>query len=231
MINRYNRQLFLLGENSPQILADTTVMICGLGGVGGYILEGLARAGVGSFVLIDNDTFDTSNLNRQLLCTVETIGKNKTDIAKSRLLSINPNAHCVIEKVFLNRENIPAIISKYQPNYVADATDCIDSKVALAKCCEDNDILIISSMGTGNKLDPTCFECVDIFSTSVCPLAKVMRKRLKDEGVSRLKVVYSKETPKSNGKIVNSVSFVPSVAGMVIAGEILKDLCGKNKLK
>lgn len=229
MIDRYKRQLYLLGQDSPLILSDKTVMICGLGGVGGYIVEALARVGVGRFVLIDNDCFDASNLNRQLLCTTENIGKSKISAAKERIHLINPKAVCFEEEVFLDKSNVPTILKKYQADYVADAIDFIEAKIALAKYCELLNIPIIASMGTGNKLDPTAFECTDIYKTTVCPLAKAMRKMLKEEGVSHLRVVYSKEPSKSNGRTVNSVSFVPSVAGMVIAGEIIKDLCGIKK--
>lgn len=224
MIRRYERQLPLLGEDSPAVLENKTVMICGLGGVGGFILEGLARAGVGKFILIDNDTFDITNLNRQILCTTTTLGLSKAKVAAERATVINPNAVCIPEIVFLNKDNIEPLLEKHSPDYVADAIDNISAKVALAKLCEIKGIPIISSMGTGNKLDPTAFKCTDIYKTSVCPLAKVMRKLLREENVSSLKVVYSEELPKFSGKVVSSVSFVPSVAGMIIAGEILKDL-------
>ncbi len=228
MSERYSRQLSLLGDDSPALLSKKTVMICGLGGVGGYIMEALVRVGVGNFILIDNDCFDQSNLNRQLLATTASIGKKKTAIAKERVLSINPDAICVTADVFLDKNNVPELLQKYHPDYVADAIDFVEAKIALAKHCELFSIPLISSMGTGNKLDPTAFECTDIYKTSMCPLAKSMRKRLKEEGVSRLKVVYSKEPAKTSGQVVNSVSFVPSTAGMVIAGEIIKDLCGIN---
>ncbi|MBE6678373.1 MAG: tRNA threonylcarbamoyladenosine dehydratase [Ruminococcaceae bacterium] len=225
MSERYSRQLSLLGDNSPALLSKKTVMICGLGGVGGYVLEALVRVGIGSFILIDNDCFDQSNLNRQLLATTANIGKKKTVIAKERVLLINPDAICVAADVFLDKNNVPELLQKYRPDYVADAIDFVEAKVALAKHCESLGIPLIASMGTGNKLDPTAFECTDIYKTSTCPLARSMRKRLKDEGVSHLKVVYSKEPAKPSGQVVNSVSFVPSTAGMIIAGEIIKDLC------
>ena len=228
MTERYSRQLSLLGENSPALLAKKNVMICGLGGVGGYILEALVRVGVGTFILVDNDSFDESNLNRQLLATTDSLGKKKTLIAKDRVLLINPKAVCITEDVFLDKQNVPLLLEKYKPDYVADAIDYVEAKIALAKHCEVLGIPIISSMGTGNKLDPTAFEGTDIYKTTMCPLAKSMRKRLKDSGVSHLKVVYSKEPVKASGAVVNSVSFVPSTAGMVIAGEIIKELCGIN---
>lgn len=226
MIDRYSRQLPLLGEDSPSLLASKLVMICGLGGVGSYILEGLVRSGIGNVILIDSDVFDETNINRQLLCTTENIGCVKTDEAKKRALLINPNICCITEAVFLNKDNVPHLLEKYKPDYIADAIDNISAKVALAKHGERLSIPVISSMGTGNKLEPTMLECTDIYNTSVCPLAKVMRKLLKDEGVGGLKVVYSKEVPKVKDKTISSVSFVPSVAGMIMAGEIIKDLCG-----
>lgn len=228
MSERYSRQTPLLGDNSTALLSDKLVMVCGLGGVGGYIVEALARAGIGKLLLIDNDCFDESNLNRQLFATSQNIGCRKTDEAKKRVLSVNPDVVCYIEDIFLNKENIPIMIEKYKPDYIADAIDNISAKVSLASNGEKMGIPVISSMGTGNKLDPMAFECTDIFKTSVCPLAKAMRKLLKDEGVKNLKVVYSKEIPKAKEKTVSSVSFVPSVAGMIIAGEIIKDLCGIN---
>ena len=151
-----------------------------------------------------------------------------TLIAKDRVLLINPKAVCITEDVFLDKQNVPLLLEKYKPDYVADAIDYVEAKIALAKHCEILGIPIIASMGTGNKLDPTAFECTDIYKTTMCPLAKSMRKRLKDSGVSHLKVVYSKEPVKASGAVVNSVSFVPSTAGMVIAGEIIKELCGIN---
>lgn len=226
MSERYVRQLSLLGEDSPSLLAEKRVMVCGLGGVGGYILEALVRSGVGKLVLVDMDVFSESNLNRQLLCTTNNIGRLKTEAAKERVKQINPGVLCEIEPLFLTPTNIPNLIDKYKPDYIADAIDNISAKVALASFADKNGISIISSMGTGNKLDPTAFECVDIYKTSVCPLAKVMRRLLKEKGVQKLKVVYSKELPKSKGEVVSSVSFVPATAGLIIAGEIIKDLCG-----
>lgn len=227
-MNRFQRQLSLLGENSPSLLSAKKVMVCGLGGVGGSVLECLTRAGVGTFILVDNDTFDPTNLNRQILCTENDIGRQKTAVAAERVRAINKEARCVELPIFLTADNIPRLLAELSPDYIADAIDNISAKVALAKQAEVLGIPLISSMGTGNKLDPTRFECADIYSTSVCPLAKCMRKLLKENGVEKLKVVYSKEVPKASGKTVSSVSFVPNAAGAVIAGEILKDLCNIN---
>ena len=228
MKEQFLRNEMLWGTEAQERLAAAHVIVFGLGGVGGSAAEGLARAGVGKLLLIDNDCFDESNLNRQLFATSQNIGCRKTDEAKKRVISVNHDVVCYTEDIFLNKENIPILIKKYKPDYIADAIDNISAKVSLAFNGEKMGIPVISSMGTGNKLDPMAFECTDIFKTSVCPLAKVMRKLLKDEGVKKLKVVYSKEQPKVKEKTVSSVSFVPSVAGMIIAGEIIKDLCGIN---
>ena len=228
MGTRYERQLPLLGHDSPSILGAKTVMICGLGGVGGYVLEALARAGCGNFVLVDSDVFEETNLNRQVLCTVDNIGKDKVSVACERVLSINPCANVFTEKTFLTKENIPALIDKYKPDYIADAIDNISAKITLAVEVDKRGIGIISCMGTCNKLFSNMFECVDISKTSVCPLAKAMRRLLKENGVKRLKVVYSKELPKTTGRTVCSVSFVPPTAGFLMAEHIIKDLLVLN---
>lgn len=224
MDNRYERQLPLLGESSAYVLSTKTVMLCGLGGVGGYVLEALVRAGCGNFVLIDSDVFDTTNLNRQVLCTVKEIGRPKVLVALERVKSINPDIVVYTEQTFLTEENIPSLIEKYKPDYIADAIDNISAKLTLAVEAQKNGIGIISCMGTGNKLTSNAFECVDISKTSVCPLARVMRRLLKERGVKKLKVIYSKEEPKTTGRTVCSVSFVPPTAGFLMAENIIKDL-------
>lgn len=224
--NRYERQLPLLGNDSPALLGSKTVMLCGLGGVGGYVLEALVRAGCGNFVLVDADVFEETNLNRQLLCTVTDIGKDKVEVGKERVLAIDPKAKVFTEKLFLGKENIPDLIDKYKPDYIADAIDNISAKISLAAEAEKRGIGIISCMGTGNKLQSNVFECTDIAKTSVCPLAKVMRRLLKENGVKKLKVVYSKELTKTSGRTVCSVSFVPPTAGFLMAEHIIKDLLG-----
>jgi len=221
---RYQRQLPLLGDSSPALLASKTVMLCGLGGVGGYVLEALVRAGCGRFVLVDCDAFDETNLNRQILATECNIGRVKVDVAAERVKAINSNAQVKTENVFLTEDNIPKLLDLYQPDYIADAIDNITAKLCLAQEAEKRGIGIVSSMGTGNKLKSNIFECVDISKTSVCPLAKAMRRLLKERGVKKLKVVYSKEQPIKNGATVGSVSFVPAAAGLLIAEEIIKDL-------
>lgn len=222
--NRYERQIPLLGEGCVSKLNGKTVLLCGLGGVGGYVLEALVRVGVGSIVVVDNDVFDVSNLNRQLLCTYDNVGEHKALVAKKRAEAINPAANISAEILFLSPENIPTILDKYKPDYIADAIDNITAKLCLAVEAQARGIGIISCMGTGNKLKSNAFECTDIYKTSVCPLAKVMRRLLKERGVKKLKVVYSKEEPKYKGTVVSSVSFVPAAAGLLMAEEIIKDL-------
>lgn len=229
---RFSRQVPLLGEDSGEILGEKTVLLCGLGGVGGHVLEALARAGVGRFILVDCDVFDVSNLNRQLLCTVDNLGTDKVLAGERRIKEINPSAEVKALKIFLDGEKIPALLSENRINCIVDAIDNVSAKVALAKHAEDLGIPIIASMGTGNKLDPSGFICADIYETSVCPLAKAMRKLLKEAGVKGLKVVYSKEPPvqakDGDGNfLLGSVSFVPGAAGLVIAKEAISELLKK----
>lgn len=226
---RFSRQAPLLGENSGELLSEKTVLLCGLGGVGGHVLEALARAGVGRFILVDCDVFEVSNLNRQLLCTVDSIGTDKVTVGEKRIKAINPETEVKALKIFLNNETIPSLLEENGINCIVDAIDNVSAKVYLAKHAEKLGIPIIASMGTGNKLDPSGFVCADIFQTSVCPLAKAMRKLLKEEGVKALKVVYSKEAPiqakdKDGNFLLGSVSFVPSAAGLVIAKEVISEL-------
>lgn len=201
----------------------------GLGGVGSYAVEALARTGVGNFILIDKDTVSISNINRQLIASYDTIGKYKVEVAKSRILSINPKANIQTFNEFFMPGN--SYILDNSITYVLDCIDTVTAKIELVMQSKKLNIPIISSMGTGNKLDPTKFEITDIYKTSVCPLAKVMRKELRMRNIDSLKVLYSKEEPikttlkNENGKpIPGSIAFVPSVAGLLIAGEVIKDL-------
>lgn len=227
--NAFCRTEYLIGQEALQKLKNSKVAIFGIGGVGSYVVEALARSGVGSFVLVDKDTVSISNLNRQLIATLNTIGKNKVDIAKERILSINPNAKVKTFADFFMPGNTNILDNSI--TYIVDAIDTVTAKIELVIQAKKLDIPIISSMGTGNKLDPTKFEISDIYDTSVCPLAKVMRKELKSRNISHLKVLYSKEKPiktniiDENGKLIpGTISFVPSVAGLIIAKEVVFDL-------
>ncbi len=224
MQEQYTRTAAILGEAAIKKLKSARVAVFGIGGVGTYAVEALARAGVGELHLIDNDVFTPSNLNRQLYATHDTIGKNKVDIARDRVLSINPECNVVTHKMFYLPETADQIdIAQF--DYIIDAVDTVSAKIELVLRATRAGVKIISCMGTGNKLCPEMLEVSDIYKTSVCPLAKVMRTRLKKEGIKKLKVVYSREEPiKNDSGIIASVPFVPSVAGLIIAGEVVKEL-------
>ena len=225
----------LIGNEGLDTLAKSKVIVFGVGGVGSFVVEALTRAGVGNLILVDNDTICISNLNRQIHATQATVGMIKVEAMKERVISINPNCNVEAKQVFITAENISEIIPS-DVDYVVDAIDTVTSKLALAEYCYKNNINIISSMGTGNKIDPTQFRVSDVFKTKVCPLAKVMRYELRKRGVKELKVVYSEEMPMTpdKGRAVpsqkrqtpGSISFVPPVAGMIIGGEVIKDLTG-----
>ena len=223
------RTKILIGDEGLEKLKNAKVAVFGIGGVGSFVVEALARAGVGCFVLIDKDQVSLSNINRQLIATYNTIGKLKVDVAKKRILSINPEAKVETFAEFFMPGNTNILNNSI--TYIVDAIDTVTAKIELVMQAQKLGVPIISSMGTGNKLNPCLFEITDIYKTQVCPLAKVMRKELKQRGVKHLKVLYSKEEPlKSgiigeNGKTIpGSISFVPSVAGLIIAGEVIKDL-------
>ena len=230
MLNRFSRTELLIGKDSLEKLKNAKVAIFGIGGVGSYVLEGLVRAGVGNFVLVDKDDVDITNINRQIIATTSTIGKPKVEVAKSRALDINPDINIQIYEEFFTPET-KGIVDK-SLTYIVDAVDNVTAKIELASRADKLNIPIISSMGTGNKLDNTKFEITDISKTSVCPLAKVIRKELRKRNIKKLKVVYSKEESikvknidtKTGKNTPGSVSFVPSVAGLTIAGEIVKDI-------
>ena len=222
MQEQYIRTELLLGEEAIKKLKKSTVAIFGIGGVGSYVLEGLARIGVGNFILVDRDEVSLSNINRQIIATTKTVGRKKVDVAKERVLEINPDCNIQIFDKFFMPDSEDIFDDKV--DYVVDAIDTVTAKIELVVRANKYKVPIISSMGTGNKLDPTKFEVCDINKTSVCPLAKVMRKELRKRDIKKLKVVYSKEEPKKVGQVPGSVSFVPSVAGLIIAGEVVKDL-------
>lgn len=225
MYEGFSREERLIGKENVEKLNKSKVAVFGIGGVGSFVVEGLARAGIGKFLLVDNDIVDITNINRQIHANITTIGKNKVDVMKERILNINPQAEVDVSTEFF----MPG--SKLLDNslgYIVDAIDTVTGKIELVCKANELNIPIISAMGTGNKLDPTKFEVADIYKTSVCPLAKVMRKELRARGIEKLKVVYSKEEPiKPNDgdyKTPASISFVPSVAGLIIAGEVIKDV-------
>lgn len=238
MDNRFIRTQMLIGSDGLEKLANSKVAVFGIGGVGGFVCEALARAGIGSLILVDNDAVSMSNLNRQIIATQNTIGMAKTEAMRERILSINPNCNIKVHNTFY-LPGISGIIDE-DTSYIVDAIDTVTAKIQLVMDAEKMGIPIISSMGTGNKLNPTQLMVADIYKTSVCPLAKVMRKELKQRGVKKLKVVYSKELPLecklseeeliAMGESTNkrrtpgSISFVPSAAGLIIASEVVKDL-------
>ncbi len=236
MLNQFSRTELLIGTENLKKLENSKVAIFGIGGVGSYVVEGLARAGIGNFILVDKDEVSLTNINRQIIATTKTLGKPKVEVAKERILEINPNAKVeIFQEFFMPESN--GILDK-SITYIVDAVDTVTAKIELVVRANKLNIPIISSMGTGNKLEPMKFEVTDIYKTSVCPLAKVMRKELKERGIKNLKVVYSKEEPiklnmniqedvqEQNSKKVTpgSISFVPSVAGLIIAGEVVKDI-------
>lgn len=234
MNERFSRTELLIGTDAMEKLKNSHVCVFGVGGVGGYVCEALARSGVGYLTLVDNDTVSVSNINRQIFALTSTVGMLKTAAAKERLTDINPGIKITEHNMFYLPETADEI-DLTQFDYVVDAIDTVTAKIYLAQKCAELNVPLISSMGTGNKLDPTAFEVTDIYKTSVCPLARVMRTELKKRNVKKLKVVYSKEQPKnavadsSNGRHApGSNAFVPSVAGLVIASEVIKDLIGET---
>ena len=229
MKEEFTRTAMLIGEESVEKLSSVHIAVFGIGGVGGYVTEALARCGVGECDLIDNDTVNITNINRQIIATHDTLGRFKTEVMRERILSINPEAKVNVYNTFYLPENSAEFdFTKY--DYIVDAVDTVTAKIEIIMNAKKAAIPIISSMGTGNKLDPTRFEIADIYKTTVCPLAKVMRRELKKRGVDRLKVLYSKEEPikqqAEDGKKPTpaSISFVPSAAGLIIAGEVIKEL-------
>lgn len=248
MLNQFSRTQMLLGEESMDRLSNAKVAVFGIGGVGGYVVEALVRSGVGSFVLVDDDKVCLTNLNRQLIATRKTVGKYKVEVMKDRILEINPKAEVEMRQCFYLPENADDFDFKNY-DYVVDAVDTVTAKLELIMRAKEAGVPVISCMGAGNKLDPTKFQVADIYKTTMCPLAKVMRRELKKRGVKKLKVVYSTEKPvrpledmsiscrtncicppgaqhkcTDRRDIPGSVAFVPSVAGLIIAGEVIKDL-------
>lgn len=241
MAQQFSRTQMLLGGEAMEKLRSARVAVFGLGGVGGYAVEALARSGVGALDIIDSDILSITNINRQIYAVMDTIGQYKADVAEARIAQINPEASVRSYKLFYSSETASVFdFSEY--DYVIDAIDTVTSKIELVVNAKAAHVPIICSMGAGNKLDPTGFEVADLFETSVCPLARVMRRELKQRGIGRLKVVYSKEPPLtpnaaadsfdesgSRRQLPGSIAFVPSVAGLIIAGEVIKDIAGVRR--
>lgn len=232
-MNQFSRSELLLGRAGMDKLKNSRVAVFGIGGVGGHAAEALARTGVGRLDLFDNDTVSLTNVNRQIVATLDKVGEYKVDVMKERIAQINPEAEVNAYRCFFMPDNSAEFdFTKY--DYVIDAVDTVTAKLELVMKCREADVPIICSMGAGNKLDATAFQVADIYKTSVCPLARVMRNELRKRGVKKLKVVYSQEPPMTPlpsdedcaKKVVpGSVAFVPSVAGLILAGEVIKDLC------
>ena len=218
-----SRTGLLIGEKAVEKLNGARVLIFGLGGVGSYAVEALSRAGIGHFTLVDGDKVSETNINRQIIATVSTVGKSKCEVSKSRILDVNPDAKVDTKEIFYLPENADSIdFSKY--DYVVDAVDTVTAKIEIVKRAKLARVPVISAMGTGNKLHPIGFRVGDVYDTKVCPLARVMRRELKSKGITSLKVVYSEEEPIIKERVPASISFVPSVAGLILASEVIKDL-------
>ena len=231
-MNRFERTELLIGRSGLEKLNKSKIAVFGIGGVGSYVVEALTRAGIGEFIIIDKDDIDITNINRQIHAMSSTVGKSKVEVMKQRMLDINPNI-----KVDAIKENFPnekINFCNIGVDYIVDAIDSISAKIELILKANELNIPIISSMGMGNKIDPTKIEVSDIYKTSVCPLAKIVRRELKKKNIKKLKVVYSKEEPikinleDGKSKTLGSISFVPSVAGLIMASEVVKDILYKK---
>ena len=230
-----HRERMMLGDAAVNSLKDKTVLLFGVGGVGGFALEAMVRAGVGGVALVDNDTVSYTNINRQIIADTTTVGMLKTEVAAKRALSINPDIRVARLDIFATPENIPSLIDEVRPDYIVDAIDTVTSKLSIITAAKERNIPVISSMGTGAKLDPTRFKIVDITKTHTCPLAKVMRLKLRELGVAHCDVLFSDEAPikavceselagSTTRNVPGSISFVPSVAGLIIGGYVVKKL-------
>ena len=237
MVNEFSRTELLIGEEGAKRLRDASVMVFGVGGVGSHCIEALARCGVGRLILIDNDTVSLTNINRQSIACHSTVGRYKTEVMRERIADICPEIEVRTYERFVLTDNLEDILTE-RPDYIIDAIDTVTAKLTLAEEAAKRGIPLISSMGTGNKLHGELFEITDISKTSVCPLCKVMRRELKNRGISHLKVLYSREKPVDTAgrqtaedagarrSIPGSISFVPPVAGLLIAGEVVRELAG-----
>lgn len=232
MEEQFSRTEKLIGKQALDTLRQAHVAVFGIGGVGGYVVEALARTGIGTLTLVDSDTVSPSNLNRQIIALHSTLGRTKVEVAKERVLDINPSATVYTENVFY----LPETATRFdfsQYDYIVDTIDTVSGKMQLVLCAQAANVPILCSMGAGNKWDPTAFSVADIYQTSVCPLAKVMRSLCRKNGIRQLKVIYSKEPPLTSAdgdRTPASVMFPPAAAGLAIAAEVIKDLiCGSNK--
>ena len=236
-MNEYSRTELLLGKDGMQKLKEATVMVFGVGGVGSHCIEALARSGVGRLILIDNDTVSLTNINRQSIASHSTVGRMKTEVMKERIRDINPDIQVTTYETFVLPDNLESLFLA-TPDYIIDAIDTVTAKIAIVELAQQQNIPLISSMGTGNKLHPELFEITDLSKTTMCPLCKVMRRELKARGIRHLKVLYSPEKPvdttgRETGEdkgarrtLPGSISFVPPVAGLLIAGVVIRDLSG-----
>ena len=229
MKEQFSRTAQLLGNENVENLFDKHVIVFGVGGVGGDVVEALARSGVGKISIVDNDVVNESNINRQIIALHSTVGMQKVEVLKNRILDINPECQVFVHNQFFLPENSNDFdFSIY--DYVVDAVDTVTAKLEIIKKSKESKVPVISSMGTGNKLNPMGFKVSDISKTKVCPLARVMRNELKKRGISKVKCVYSEENPVIQTQTPASVAFVPSVAGLLIASEVVKDLCIEKNL-
>lgn len=223
--NWLDRQSALIGTDATEKLKNASVMIFGIGGVGSFASEAIARAGVGKIVFVDGDTVSVTNINRQLIADTSTVGRGKAEIMAKRARVINPDCDAISEQVFVDASNYRALLDKYRPDFIIDCIDTVSSKLLIIKWALDNGVKIISSMGTGNKLDPLKFQITDIKKTSVCPLARIMRRELKNMGITSLPVLFSTEEPVRTGeRVPASISFVPSSAGLMMAGYVIREI-------
>ena len=224
MKEQFERTSLLVGEEAISKLNNSKVLIFGVGGVGGYVAEALARTGVGSITIVDKDTVSESNINRQIIALHSTVGRDKVDVLKERMVDINPDIQVDARKCFFLPENAHEFdFSQY--DYIVDAVDTVTAKLQIIVQAKEAGVPVISAMGAGNKVHPEMFEIADIYKTEMCPLAKVMRRELKNRGIKKLKVVYSKEKPVYKGDVPGSIAFSPSVAGLLMASEVVRDLC------
>lgn len=237
MTHEFSRTELIIGEEGLHILKNATIMVLGVGGVGSHCIEALARSGVGTLILVDNDTVSLTNINRQSIAYHSTVGRYKTHVMKERILDINPEAEVITHEMFVLPDNMNQLFDR-KVDYIIDAIDTVTAKLALVVFAKEHEIPMISCMGTGNKLHPELFKITDISKTSVCPLCKVMRKELKTRGIHHLKVLFSEEKPidisdRETGEekgmrrsLPGSIAFVPPVAGLMIAGEVIREMVG-----